>query len=331
MLVRVRPCRGLIVGFGLLLVPGLAAAAPSAKIRATASAALSQLGVARYDAETRDGKQYVVLFDHDGKEVAGVVRRTAGPREIVHIEQPGDAYSLVWNQRTGLLRLRTSEGLFVLKLGEAPSPEARAAYERRGLPIRAAVTALDEISHPPAPFDLRAELAKSNSRPLYCQGSSRTGYAVSTYAVTGALEALVSQWLGFSATAGPVEIVGAFTGSQLCEAARERANLGCWNSYCTGCCGYDDCATLCLDFWNNQEFFCAAASIMGYSCSQLPPTLPPSGDGGGGDPGPFHETPDPDDGAGTSAGNCCSWINQSDCSDTSSGCTVHWVCTSYSC
>jgi hypothetical protein len=262
--------------------------------------------------------------------LAGVTRRSEGPKQIVHIEQHGDSYSLVWNQRTGTLELTTAQGRFVLRLGEEPSAKARAAYDARALPIRAIVTALDEVSRPPAAEDLQSVLAESNSRPLWCQGPSTTGYSVSTYATSGLL-GLVSEWLGFDPVIGPVEWTAAFTGAELCEAARNRADLDCWNQHCTGCCAYEECATLCFDVWQNNGFFCAAASIMGHSCSQLPPPPPPP-DGGGDGGGEGRGVLDPDPSVpGGGGGYCCRWINQSACNNTSPDCTVHWTCLPESC
>jgi hypothetical protein len=300
------------------------------EVRAEASPRLRQLGVGHYEAVTRDGRQYLVLYDHDGKLLAGAERRTSGPRHVVHVEQPGDAYTFIWNQSTGVFKLVTSRGTFALEIGKDPSGRARAAYDERAIPIRAIVTALDEATLPAAPFDLQAVLEKSNDRPVYCQGPDKTGYAVSNHAIVSPLHGAVNAWLGVSYNSPSVAIVPAFTGSQLCEAARQRANQQCWNGDCTGCCSFDECATLCIDVWNNEGFLCAAASIMGWSCSQAPPQ--PGGGGEGGEPGPFHQSPDPPTGPSSSGlGNCCGWVNQSDCSGGSNGCTVHWVCTSYNC
>jgi hypothetical protein len=58
------------------------------------------------------------------------------------------------------------------------------------------------------------------------------------------------------------------------------------------------------------------------------------GGGGGGDEdprGPLNIDPGGGSGPGGTEGSCCSWINLSNCTNTSNGCTVHWTCTSYSC
>ncbi|HUP66526.1 MAG TPA: hypothetical protein VM557_14740 [Thermoanaerobaculia bacterium] len=54
--------------------------------------------------------------------------------------------------------------------------------------------------------------------------------------------------------------------SLACRDAKADANLQCWNSYCTGCCHFYECDSICA----LGDYFCSGA-ITGVACSDYPP------------------------------------------------------------